>query len=157
MGPGAVRAVGVPVVLAVLVCACGSTGPDDARLVELEAHLARWDSVGPASYQYAVARSCFCPLEYLGPVRVRVEDGEVAARVYVDSGTPVPSGPDEAFPAVDGLFALLRSAVERGADRIDVTYDPDLGVPLDLWIDYSEAAADEELGMSVTEPVTPIP
>lgn len=32
-----------------------------------------------------------------------------------------------------------------------------LGLPLDFWIDYLEAAADEELGMRVTEAVAPLP
>lgn len=140
-----------------LLSACESTGPRSPRLLELEIHQARWESLGPASYEYAVQRSCFCAPISLGPVRVRVEDGEVVERVYVDSGTSVAGDLATVFPSVDGLFDVLRSAIDRRAARIDVTYDPDLGVPVDFWIDYSENAIDEELGMRVTEPVSPIP
>ena len=140
-----------------LLSACESTGPRSPRLLELEIHQARWQSLGPASYEYAVQRMCFCAPASLGPVRVRVENGEVVERVYVDSGTPVAGDLATVFPSVDGLFDVLRSAIDRDADRIDVTYDPDLGVPIDFYIDYSEMAVDEELGMQVTEPVSPIP
>lgn len=151
------RTVAALAALVPLLTACDAVGPRDPRLLELEVHRARWDSLGPDSYEYAVERMCFCPTEYIGPVRVRVEDGQVVDRAYVDSGVAVTGDAATAFPSVEGLFDLLRSAMERDADRIDATYDPDLGVPVDFWIDYSEMAVDEELGMRVTEAVSPIP
>ena len=56
---------------------------------------------------------------------------------------------------MEGLFDLLRAAIEGGAHTIDVTYHPALGVPIDFWIDYLENVADEEVGMRVTEAVGP--
>jgi hypothetical protein len=143
--------------LAFLSAGCGAVGPEDPRLEELEAHLARWDSTGPMSYVYAIERLCFCPEEYRGPVRVSVQDGEAVEHVYVGSGLPVPEAIADGVPPVEGLFAILRAAIESEADRIDVVYDAELGVPLDFWIDYLEMAADEELGVQVTEAVTPLP
>lgn len=137
-----------------LLVACGSVAPVDGRWVDLEVHQARWDSLGPESYVYAVERLCFCGFEYRGPVRVRVEDGVAIGRVYVDSGLAVPPGIAAEFPTVDGLFELLRSAIEAEADEVRVTYDPVLGTPIDLWIDFSEMTADEDLGLLVTEAVT---
>ena len=106
---------------------------------------------------YAVERLCFCPVEYRGPVRVRVEAGVAVERLYVDSGLTVPSPMEGEFPTVDGLFELLRSAIEADAHEVRVTYDPGLGVPLDFWIDFNEMVADEELGIQVTEAVAPTP
>lgn len=134
-----------------------SFGPVDDRLADLVANQARWDSLGPGSYVYGVERLCFCGVEYRGPVRVTVVDGSAVEHVYVDSGLDVPPAIAQAFPTVDGLFALLRSAIESDAAEIRVTYDPTLGVPLDFWIDYNQMIADEELGMLVTEAVTPAP
>ena len=141
--------------LAALLNACGGTGPSDPQVRALDEAQARWESLGPGSYVYALSRQCFCPLEYIGPARVTVDDGAVVSRVYVDSGDPVPAAYD--FPTVDGLFEVLRSALEQEADEILVTYDPDLGVPLEIWIDYEHMAADEELGYVVTEAVAAIP
>lgn len=154
---------GPPILLArllvaatVLVAAgCNDLGPVDLSRAELDANRLRWETLGPESYVYAVARNCFCPEEYRGPVRVRVVDGTAVERVYVSSGQPVPEEIAPSFPAVDGLFDVLRSAYEDEADEVRVTYDPELGVPIDFFIDYLEMAADEELGMQVTEEVAP--
>lgn len=150
------RARGFPVLLLALL-ACDEPGPVQPELLELEARRALWDSVGPASYEYAVERPCFCPTEYRGPVRIRVEGDVVVERVYVDGGLAVPAEIAPSFPAVEGLFELLRSAFEGDAHEVQVTYDPVLGVPVDFWIDYVEMAVDEELGMRVTEAVAPLP
>lgn len=140
-----------------LVGACTDLGPVDERLVELEARMAIWDSLGPASYVYAVERLCFCGVEYRGPVRIMVEDGVAVERLYVDTGAVVPPAIAGDFPTVEGLFGALRSAIEGGADHVEVTYDPALGLPIDFWIDFSEMTADEEMGMRVTEAVAPLP
>jgi hypothetical protein len=144
-------------VLCPLVLACGSLGPDDEHLTDLEANQARWETLGPGSYVYAVERLCFCSPESLGPVRVRVEDGVAVEHVYVDSGLAVPSAIAVGFPTVDGLFELIRSAIDADAFEVRATYDQGLGVPLDFWIDYNEMLADDELGMLVTEVVAPTP
>ena len=145
------------VILCPLLAACESVGPIDVRLIDLEANQSRWDSLGPDTYVYAVERLCFCGVEYRGPVRVSVEGGTAVEHVYVGSGLTVPPGIAGEFPTVDGLFDLIRSAIESDAAEVNVTYDPALGVPLDFWIDFDERVADEELGMQVTEVVTPGP
>jgi hypothetical protein len=65
----------------------------------------------------------------------------------------VPARFAEAFPAVDGLFTILRDAYEEESDDVSVTYEPVTGVPVEFFIDYLEMAADEEPGMAVTEDV----
>lgn len=143
--------------VALALVACNGLGPDGVPRTELEANAQLWETAGPDSYVYAIVRNCFCPEEYRGPVRVRVENGVAVERVYVGSGDPVPEAIASSFPTVDGLFELLRSAYEEEADEVRVTYDPDLGVPVDFWIDYLQMAADEEIGMQVTEEVTALP
>ena len=140
------------------VCAtgCDSIGPGSDAMDELERNQSLWERVGPATYRYAVERLCFCGVEARGPVRVAVADGQVLSRVYADSGDPVSPPLEDLFPTVDGLFDILRDAIERGAHSIDVTYDPETGVPIDLWIDYEDFVADEELGFGVTEAVSQI-
>ena len=144
---------GLPLTLA----GCGTTDPSTGKLVELELAARAWDRADLASYVYSVERLCFCAPDGRGPVRVRVEDGVVTERTYVDSGNAVPDGLREAFPAVEGLFDILRDAIESGAHSVTVTYHPDLGVPVEFFIDYHEQMADEELGMRVTEDVEPLP
>jgi hypothetical protein len=136
-----------------VLASCGGLAPRDVQRARLEANRARWSSQGPSSYVYALRRACYCPGEYIGPVRVRVAADTVFQRVYVESGDPVPDEAADAFPTVDGLFELLARAYDDGADGIEVTYDPELGVPIEISIDYLEDAVDDELGILVTEPV----
>ena len=135
------------------VAGCTDLGPEVGAVNDLEEARARWESARPTSYVFALERLCFCGLESRGPVRVRVQGTVAVERVYVDSGDPVQAAMAEQFPTVDGLFDILASALAGEAHEVRVTYDPALGVPTDFWIDYMEFAADEELGMRVTEEV----
>jgi len=136
-----------------LLAGCSELGFGVRTLTDLERAQTKWERTRPESYVYAVQRLCFCPPDYIGPVRVRVEGAAVVERVYVDSGDPVPAAYADVFPTVDGLFAILAEAYADDADDVRVTYDPQTGVPVDFFIDDLETAADEELGMQVTEDV----
>ena len=59
------------------------------------------------------------------------------------------------FPTVDGLFDFLEDAIDRGAEEIEVAFDPDLGLPTTVRVDYRLAAVDEEIGYEV-EKLLPI-
>jgi len=130
-----------------------SGGPEG----ELDKNQAQWAALSLTSYEYVLRRGCFCLPAVIGPVRVRVEEGAVTQRTYVDVTEPVPSELGELFPPVDGLFDILADAYERDAHRVDVTYDPESGVPLDVFIDYVENIADEELGFTVQLLPVPLP
>ena len=72
-------------------------------------------------------------------------------RAYISSDTAVDPELEDLFPAVIGLFDLIEQAIEAAAFRIEVTYDPATGLPLDVFIDYDQQLADDELGFSVVE------
>lgn len=143
-------------ILVVLVplAGCGDFGIETDRLREIDRNRALWESQGLATYVYAVERLCFCGLA--GPVRVTVENEVATTRVFVMSGDTVPAEQAEWYPTVDGLFALLFDAARRNAHDIEVVYDPATGVPLDIFIDYAQNVADEELGFRVTEVPGPV-
>lgn len=143
--------------LSLLLCSslggCADLGFDVRTLTDLERAQRRWERWRPDSYVYSIERLCFCPIEYRGPVRVRVDGDDVVERTYIDTGQPVPAALADGFPAVDGLFVILASAFDEDAHEVRVSYDPESGVPVDFWIDYDEMMADEELGFRVTEEV----
>ncbi len=133
---------------------CGDFGVEADRLREIDRNRDLWDTQGLLTYRYAVERLCFCGLA--GPVRVAVENDVATTRVFVLSGDTVPAEQAEWYPTVDGLFALLFDAARRNAHDIEVVYDPATGVPLDIFIDYQQNVADEELGFRVTEVPAPL-
>jgi len=138
-----------------VLAVCSDLGPGDLQQDELREAQELWQLRRPARYEYTVRRQCLCTEDALGPVRVSVDGETIVSQLYED-GRSVDASAVEWFPSVDGLFAVLRDAFTRDAHETRVSYDPRLGVPVELWIDYSQNIADEELGFTVTEAVQPI-
>jgi hypothetical protein len=94
---------------------------------------------------------------------VRITGGLLggSAVIEVRDGAPVSVQPAEGGPqnlplsafarydTVEELFAVLEQAFANGADNVDATYDPTLGLPLNVAIDPFENAIDDEHGFMV--------
>ncbi len=130
---------------------CSPQEPENPLLIELEVNRERWIALGLLDYDLTLVRSCFCLVESIGPVTVRVRNGEVVSQTYTETGMPVPEQHAVFFPAVDGLFDVILEAIEFDADHITVTYDSDTGAPMEIFIDSIEAAVDDELTITVVE------
>lgn len=101
---------------------------------------ARWDEAGLTDYVLEYREICFCP-EILVTVTVRgaeIVDSQVSGGFEPGVVHDVP-----------GLFDRVVQAIDHGAYTITATYDPELGHPLELYIDVEEFIADEEQGVSV--------
>lgn len=85
-----------------------------------------------------------------GSAAVEVRNG-VAVSVQPAEGGPqnLPLSAFARYDTVEELFAVLEQAFETGADDVDATYDPTLGLPLNVAIDPMENAIDEEHGFLV--------
>jgi hypothetical protein len=129
------------------------------RHSELRAELAvqreRWSAQHIVDYQLTLSRSCFCAPEGAGLVVLTVLDGQPVEWLYFLSGDPVATEWQAVFPTVDGLFDFLEEAIDRGADTIDVTFDPELGLPTSVRVDYRLGLADEEIAYEL-EKLVPI-
>lgn len=114
----------------------------------------RWARNAPPDYEMVLFRGCFCGPEGRGPVLVTVAAGEVASRTYVEGGAEVRADLEPFFPDVEGLFDVAEEAVRR-ADRVEAEFDPELGHPVRLTIDWQENVADEEVDYRI-ERLTPL-
>ena len=123
------------------------SAPAASRSPELDAARERWQAAGLDDYQMTLRRVCFCPApDYTGPFGVTVRDGELAAVTL--GGDRVD---DERGETVDGLFDLIEDAYLRRAETVAVEFDPELGYPTNLSIDYSLQMVDEEIGYLVSD------
>lgn len=144
-----VRAYLLVLTLALPIAGCSST-PLEPQRNEWGAALARWEAADIASYAFEFRRLCFCGPDVIRRMRIDVEDGSVLAAVYVDTGEPV-SDPAISPPTIDDLFAEIEDAIDRRAFSLIAEYDPELGYPIDVSIDYLEFAIDEEMAFQVFE------
>ena len=139
--PGAGLTRTAAVVLALALGACGnpfsSSGPEE----DLEVARRAWSRQGITSYRFTVNVLCFC-IER-GPFAVVVEQGRV---VSVTDAEGAPRTPNEFVPlTVEALFAKVEDAIDRDAHDLEVRYDPRLGYPLEIAIDFVELAIDDEV------------
>lgn len=152
--PGAPLARGAALILTLALSGCigpfSPSGPvkdkDEARRL--------WDRQQISSYRFRVSRLCFCAPDARRPLVAVVVGGQVTSLTDAETGAPFEGDPFMPV-TVDGLFAAVDDAIDRDADRIDARYDPQLGYPLEIAIDFSERMADEEVAYYASE-LTPI-
>jgi len=124
-------------------------------LEETRAAQLRWLSLRPDPYRMTLQRVCFCTLAAIGPVDMEVDpegaspwESVVSAR-YSGDGTPVPAQYVDLFLPVGDLFGVIREAVARGAERVEVEFDAGRGFPSRIYIDRDSRLADEEVDFRV--------
>jgi len=123
-----------------------ASGTPAERSPELDAARQRWEDAGLDAYRFTLQRICFCPSpDYTGPFEVAVRHGAIDT-VRLDGAIVE----DDRAVTVGDLFALLEEAYDREAERVDVAFDPVLGYPTSISIDYSSRMADEEIGYRVS-------
>ncbi len=135
------RLIALGVVLALLGGCVFEPGSPASRLADA---MQRWDRAGIRDYEVTVSVMCFCGFPAGSPVRVRVEDGVVVSRTFVDSGDPVPAQFAARFPDVPGLFVEVQKAYVE-ADEVEVRFDSALGFPTVIDVDRTRNAIDDEV------------
>jgi hypothetical protein len=85
-----------------------------------------------------------------------VRKGAAVSVIYVSSGAAVTGGKFDNADTIDKLFTVLKNAYagegdfKQKADTIDVTYNTQMGCPINFFIDVTQNIADEEQGYTVT-------
>jgi hypothetical protein len=107
--------------------------------------MARWEAGGPSSYDVVVQRGpCECLAEMTVPVRVSVRNNSIESVRNEQTGEAISTQPFHAM-TVEQIFSLIQSAITQNAHRVTVSYDPVLGYPRTVVIDYDPAAVDDEV------------
>jgi hypothetical protein len=116
---------------------------------QLDANRELWESSGLASYEIEYRRICFCPENITSPVVVVVSNGVIDSRHYSETGEEVDEAVRDLFPDVSGMFDIVQDAIDQQASQVTVTYDSQLGYPVNIRVDYNTMMADEELEFAV--------
>ncbi len=101
-----------------------------------------WEAESIQSYEYTLARLCFCPPPFRA--RVRVENGLITSIVDIDSDTPLTA--DSGFGiSIDALYAQITDLSTQTLNHFEVEYDPDQHYPIYVAVDYQNEVADDEI------------
>lgn len=136
-------------VLAIMLTACSAIQPKS----EVDRARDKWQNANIAHYRFHLFIGCFCAYTQDMPLIVEVKDGEVVSMKY-QSGKEIESGNVEyfqRFATIDKIFDELKKDLDGAADKVTVEYDETYGFPKQVSIDYIQQAADDELGLTVSE------
>jgi len=126
-----------------LATACTSDDSSPLR-DEFEAARARWDAAGSDDYFFFLQRRCECPPEWSARTMVIVRGGTVSS-ASIDGGF----APDGAALTIEELFDEIAAALDEPVD-VAVTYDAELGHPLDVQLDLEAIAVDGGLSLTLS-------
>lgn len=124
-----------------------------AETDELEQNRARWDAAGMQNYVYGYQKYCDCHRDAPPETVVTVSGGRVARVHHEHAGSerqvPARDGSLDLYWTVDELFTLAADAYAAEAE-VRVRYDPELGMPLELYVDYDPDLVGDELDLRIT-------
>jgi len=129
----------------VFLAACNS------KLVEPSTEEARerWEQANIENYRFFYKLRCFC----LGPTAegafVTVRNGRVAD-VELENARATEED-IQAFETIDMLFDQISKYDPDSVYSISSTYDPELGFPVEFYVDINHMMADEEWGFIVSD------
>ena len=125
----------------------------------LDGARAKWRAAGLAAYEYGLHKYCDCHRENPPETIVSVRGGEVVRVRHRPVGTDVEVPAQDKnlayYWTMDGVFELIESAEQRGV-TVRVDYDPTLGFPRSIYIDYDTNLIGDELDLKLTG-VTALP
>ncbi len=140
--------IGLLIVMLVNIMPIAANGDNNSSLREtLEENRQLWRSQTIKNYQYIYQQWCFCPPPSNDYLKVSVKNDKITEVVNLNNNQVIP---DSTFPkTIEELFNIIEDAIKRNADEILITYDPTLGYPTRVAIDYLKILADEEMTYTV--------
>lgn len=148
----AIRWPGMPIVLSCLAAyfiAAPATADDREDLAR---NRALWQAAAVGDYEYGYNKYCACHPDTPPETLVTVQDGRVVRvrhrPVGYDHEVEAPRGL-EYYWTIEGLFDLVATALERGA-QVRASYDPTLGYPTEIHVDYDADLIGDEVDLRIT-------
>lgn len=80
---------------------------------------------------------------------IEVRNGVTTSITYADSGQPADAELFKKYNTIPKLFNVIRDAIARKAYNLTVKYDPTLGYPTQINIDYDSQIADDEVFLTI--------
>ncbi len=82
---------------------------------------------------------------------ITVSGGAFVSATYLDDGAPADTTIFRDALTIDRLFAYIHQALAQHPAMFTASYDPTLGHPVSIAIDYNALAQDDETGFRVLD------
>ncbi len=90
---------------------------------------------------------CYCPLEYVGPHQIIVQNGKIT------SVNGAPYNAAERYGVmytIPELLQVIKASIDRKPVKSILNFNQTYGYPTTIFFDFSEMIADEEIGYEIT-------
>ena len=156
-------------VLAILWLVCCGAMPASAALLivdqaELDIQRTKWEASGIENYSYTIKHNCFFIPTHTKSHLITVRNNVITDFLFSDTLQPDLESDRSHFGPIDSLFDILQTGLGHkrfvfiddmglsgpGPAIVKAAFDPILGHPVQIYIDYSILIADEELYLKIT-------
>jgi hypothetical protein len=131
------------VLFCLILVGCKTVEPlDDAT-----ANLNLWNEKKIVNYSFSFKRVCFCPLEYVGPHQVVVQNGKITTVNGAPYNKAERYGEIYTIPE---LLQVIKANLDRKPYQKTLNFNPTYGYPTSVFFDFNQQMADEEIGYEIT-------
>lgn len=139
------------VAMSALGSSCTSTPDAPPEVTALNTARTHFATPPRPSYVFTWTQSCFCSTDMTRPMKVTVTNGVIAGAVFVDNGATVGDAVRAQLKTVDGVFTMIRDAIDQDYDEVNVQYDPQMGYPRSVSLVSSRSATDAGMTLMLSE------
>ena len=116
-------------------------------LDDVTVNLNLWNEKKIVNYSFSFKRVCFCPLEYVGPHQVVVQNGKITTV----NGAPYNKAEQYGeIYTIPELLQVIKANLDRKPYQKTLNFNPTYGYPTSVFFDFSQQMADEEIGYEIT-------
>ena len=126
----------------ILLFSCAKPVDED----ELSLNQKKWIGNNIANYEFTLTVNCFCPQARVGPHIIKVTDDKI---VSVNNLPYDPTKTGELM-TINQLFVFIKSSIAKNPFRNTIEYDSTYGYPQNIYFDFNQQIADEEIGYQIT-------
>ena len=130
-----------------LLAACSGFGPKS----ELEVNREKWTNQNVSHYRFNLHIGCFCAFRDKMPLVIEVNNGEIISITDANGATPSAQEMEwyQEYSSIEKVFAYLQKASQE-ADKSEIAFDSETGIPTQIHIDWIELAMDDEMSLTIS-------
>jgi hypothetical protein len=103
-----------------------------------------WNAKNIKNYSFSVKRNCFCPPEEA--INIVVHNNKIVSSQFLPSHKPLPKERQKRLMTIDDYFKKIDSAFKENYAHIGLKYHKVYHFPTEIFFDYRQDIADDEIG-----------
>ena len=124
-----------------LLCACTKVDDDD-----LSRNQATWNGKMISNYEFTLTVNCYCLPARIGPHIVKVAGDKIISV----NNLPYDITKTGELMTINQLFGFIKTSITKNPYRNTIEYNSTYGYPQNVYFDFNQQIADEEIGYQIS-------